>query len=84
MITKDTTEYNDLYAKANKLLGYTESDEKYIKNIDMYFRNLKYISDAAQGDITYFMLPIEEPLFEINANTRNITIPNEFSHGIGV
>ena len=50
----------------------------------MYFRNLGYIAERANGDISYFMLPIEEPLFEINANTRNITIPDEFKNGISV
>lgn len=84
MITKDTSLYSELFEKANNLLGYTENNELYIKDIDMYFRNLGYIAERANGDISYFMLPIEEPLFEINANTRNITIPDEFKNGISV
>lgn len=84
MITKDTSLYSELFEKANSLLGYTENNELYIKDIDMYFRNLGYIAERANGDISYFMLPIEEPLFEINANTRNITIPDEFKNGISV
>ena len=84
MITKDTSLYSELFEKANNLLGYTEDNELYIKDIDMYFRNLGYIAERANGDISYFMLPIEEPLFEINANTRNIAIPDEFKNGISV
>lgn len=84
MITKDTSLYSELFEKANSLLGYTEDNELYIKDIDMYFRNLGYIAERANGDISYFMLPIEEPLFEINANTRNIAIPDEFKNGISV
>ena len=84
MITKDTSLYSELFEKANNLLGYTENNELYIKDIDMYFRNLGYIAGRANGDISYFMLPIEEPLFEINANTRNIAIPDEFKNGISV
>jgi hypothetical protein len=30
------------------------------------------------------MLPLDEPLFEINANTRLIKIPDEFKTGISV
>lgn len=84
MITRDTSLYSGLFEKANELLGYKEDNPLYIKNIDTYFQNLGYIANKANGDITYFMLPIEEPLFEINANTRNITIPEEFKNGISV
>jgi hypothetical protein len=35
-------------------------------------------------DITYLMLPTNEPFFEINANTRSITIPEAFKNGISV
>jgi hypothetical protein len=84
MITKDTSLYNDLFDKANKLLNYTEESSSYIRNIDMYFQNLGKISEKANGDIQYFMLPIEEPLFEINANTRTISIPDAFKNGLSV
>lgn len=89
MITKDTSLYSELFAKANELLEYSETSDKYISNIDEYFQNLGYIRAALEeqgikNDISYFMLPIDEPLFEINADTREITIPNEFAKGISV
>lgn len=86
MITKDTSLYNELFDKANALLGLSKEDKSYIKNIDSYFLRLGDIKDALGEDIdiSYFMLPIDEPLFEINANTRTITIPTEFRNGISV
>lgn len=32
----------------------------------------------------YTVLPIDEGIFDINANTRTITVPNEFKNGISV
>lgn len=86
MITKDTSLYNELFDKANDLLGLSKEDKNYIKNIDSYFLKLGDIKDALGEDIdiSYFMLPIDEPLFEINANTRLIKIPDEFKNGISV
>ena len=88
MITKDTSLNSELFKRANSLLGYDESDPKYINHIDEYFQNLGSIKEKLQeqnlNDISYFMLPIDEPLFEINANTRSITIPDAFKTGISV
>lgn len=88
MITKDTSLNSELFKKANALLGYDETDSRYINHIDEYFLNLGSIKDKLQeqnlNDISYFMLPIDEPLFEINANTRTITIPDAFKTGISV
>ena len=88
MITKDTSLNSELFKRANSLLGYNESNPKYINHIDEYFQNLGSIKEKLQeqnlNDISYFMLPIDEPLFEINANTRSITIPDAFKTGISV
>lgn len=88
MITKDTSLNSELFKRANSLLGYDESNPKYINHIDEYFQNLGSIKEKLQeqnlNDISYFMLPIDEPLFEINANTRSITIPDAFKTGISV
>lgn len=88
MITKDTSLNSELFKRANSLLGYDESNPKYINHIDEYFQNLGSIKEKLQeqnlNDISYFMLPIDEPLFEINANTRLIKIPDEFKTGISV
>ena len=88
MITKDTSLNSELFKKANALLGYDETDSRYINHIDEYFLNLGSIKEKLQeqnlNDISYFMLPLDEPLFEINANTRLIKIPDEFKTGISV
>lgn len=89
MITKhDLGLYKKLFEKANTLLGYDENSDKQISNIDEYFANLLNIKKKLQeqnlNDVSYFMLPMDEPLFEINANTRLIKIPNEFKNGISV
>ena len=89
MITKhDLGLYKELFKKANTLLGYDENSDKQINSIDEYFLNLGSIKDKLQeqnlNDISYFMLPMDEPLFEINANTRTITIPDAFKTGISV
>lgn len=88
MITKhDLGLYSELFQKANKLL---ENNDKatHIDSIDSYFSNLGHIKDELYtqnlNDISYFMLPLDEPLFEINANTRTIKIPEAFKNGIGV
>jgi len=52
-----------------------------------FFGNLLDI--AALGDnnegLKYLRLPVDEPIFEINANTRKIEIPNDFrSNGLSV
>lgn len=89
MITKNTSLYNDLFDKANALLGLSKENTGYIRNIDSYFLKLgdikeKLMEKEGKVDISYFMLPIDEPLFEINANTRAISIPAEFKNGISV
>ena len=48
MITKDTSLYSELFAKANELLEYSETSDKYISNIDEYFQNLGYIRAALE------------------------------------
>ena len=92
MITRDNqTLYSTLFAKANTLLELP--NEEYgdeITNIDQYFCHLKHIADKVVGtdgtvsDPSYFILPVDEPTFKINANTRQIEVPAEFKHGVSV
>ena len=46
-----------------------------INNIEGFFGNIQAI---AQLDKKFLRLPLEEPMFEINANTRKITVPEDF------
>ena len=53
-----------------------------IDNIEGFFGNIREIKEL---DKKYLRLPLDEPLFEIDANSRKITIPNEFrSNGLSV
>lgn len=57
-----------------------------ITSIEEY---LSYILDLRtaedKGDGVFSLLPLDEPMFEIDANTRTITVPEEFqSNGISV
>ena len=60
-----------------------------ITSLNEYFQHIEELSELAIGDgrsgsDPYFLrLPLDEPFFEINANTRGITVPGELSQ-IGV
>ena len=92
MITKDNYKlYESLFADINNVLGY--SDEKdLIGDIGDYFMSLSDIVSAItnpdkypDADPYWLILPSDEELFEINANTRNIQTPTDFSrNGVGV
>ena len=53
-----------------------------ISSLNAYFSNIEAL---AQIDEKFVMLPLTEELFEINANTREITVPKHFKeNGISV
>ena len=60
-----------------------------ITSLNEYFQHIEELSELAigegrSGSDPYFLrLPLDEPFFEINANTRGITVPGELSQ-IGV
>lgn len=87
MITKDNYRlYEGLFADINNVLGYTNENE--IADIGDYFMELDKIKaalEAGKGDPYWLIIPGDEELFEIDANSRNIKIPTEFNkNGIGV
>lgn len=65
--------YDDL-KKANLLTPEEIAQERYTK-LEEYFTR---IEDLAKISNTYLMLPLDEEIFEINANTRVITVPPLF------
>ena len=67
--------YSVLFKKANAKLNLTGDEE--IKNLETYFAHMGTL--AATGEAIYRLLPLDETPFIINANTRTITIPQEFS-----
>lgn len=88
MITKDNYRlYEGLFADINKQLGYEDSNNS-IADIGDYFmelENIKSALDAGKGDPYWLIIPGDEELFEIDANSRNIKVPTDFNkNGIGV
>lgn len=87
MITKDNYRlYEGLFADINKTLGYEGDNE--IADIGDYFMelgNIKSALEAKKGDPYWLIIPGDEELFEIDANSRNIKVPTDFNkNGIGV
>lgn len=83
MITKVTKDnkvlYKTLFEKAGK--EYLQDPEA-ISSLDEYFACLKSLADI---NPIYTVLPLDEPVFSIDTNTRTITIPEEFKkNGISV
>lgn len=79
--------YISLFAKASEKLG-TE-----IQSLDQYFQkfgdlNQILIDEAGKNgtslDESFYMLPLDEEPFYINANTREIIVPASFKRGIAV
>lgn len=91
MITKVTKDNHDtyqrLFSEINEKLSYTE-DKEVIRDIGDYFLALGSIRDHVVGtesDWHFLILPVDEGLFEINANTRAISVPTEFArNGVAV
>jgi len=77
------TKYDKLFEEANKALNATEEDK--ITTLNDYFVRLNEI--VLNEDIyhpKFITLPADEDLFEINANTRTIKVPDIFKSGAGV
>ena len=66
--------YDEIREKSNGAID--------INNIEQFFGN---IIEIAQLDKKFLRLPLDEPIFEIDANTRVISVPSEFrSNGLSV
>lgn len=93
MITKDNYSlYASLFDKINTALQLDGSTEEKapIGDIGDYFLLLEEIKEAAYSneegtDPSFLILPADEGIFEINANTRTITVPSDFAkNGVAV
>lgn len=70
-VNKDNSKYyNALYTKANTELGL--SGENSIYDLQSYFSK---IEELMAIDPKYTILPLDEDYFEIDANSRKITVP---------
>ena len=79
-IASDSRYRDKLFKKASELLGATDAtDENYITGIYEYFMALPEIVYKAieKGEDWkyYTTLPLDEPVMEVNANTREIIVP---------
>lgn len=94
---ENTTEYTALFDKATKYLGLDQLDEPTsITTLEEYFKqlpNLLGVEDinASTYDILhsegrrYTMLPLDEEVFLIDADSRSVTVPDSFKkNGIAV
>ena len=80
MITNQNHAYASLFATASQALNITNPDE-YLSSLNEYFAA---IEDLAQIDLKFTILPLDEETFDIDANSRTITVPPSFKHGVGV
>ena len=51
-------------------------------SLEQYFTRIGSLVAHAEHPIKYLMLPLDEPCVEVDANTRNITIPKEFKNHV--
>lgn len=90
MIVRDNSKlYKQFFDKLNIALGYKGDQE--ISDINDYFMELYNIKEGVVNGTSGFdpymlILPNEsdEPIFAIDANTRQISVPSAFSTGVGV
>lgn len=93
--TKNRAKYQVLFEKAENVLKNAENlpagidrDSIEIATLNQYFAYLQDLITVSSNENikSYFLrLPLDEELFEINANTRNISIPRNFAaNGVGV
>ena len=85
MIVKisDNSSYVNLFKRANDALKITEASSK-INDINSYFARIVDLIKVTPYDPVLAILPVDEPMFVIDANTRKITIPSIFSNGVSV
>lgn len=81
--------YNLLFEKASDALGLT--GEESISSLNEYFAHLEDLIAATSSDTEdisrfFVRLPLDEDLFEIDANSRTVKVPNTSfgRYGVGV
>lgn len=81
-ITKDNKgQYDALFQLASQELGLSQAE--YINSLDAYFANFPTLSSKSNN--IFKTLPLDEPAFEIDANSRVIAVPEVFrKNGISV
>lgn len=85
----NSARYNALFAEATKALkdaGIITDPKLEITTLEQYFSFMGSLPHLNKGEgKKYTILPLDEEVFEINANTRTITVPSNFkNYGISV
>ena len=82
MITKYKDSVKLAYQKLYEDIDKASNGEIQIDNLESFFG---YIQEIGELDKKFLRLPLDEPLFEIDANSRKITIPSDFAaNGLSV
>lgn len=82
--SSNAAKYSALFSKATTALQQKGDiiDNSEITSLEEYFA---YIKNLSKIDRRYTILPVDEEVFDINADTRQIAIPSSFKkNGIGV
>ena len=86
MISKVTV--NNSEALKGRLKDISTALGKQINNLEEYYANIVEISKLSttrSDPYKYFLMPLDEPLFEIDADKRTINVPAHFAkNGVGV
>jgi hypothetical protein len=87
-VTKENSQlYRDLFDKAEAVLNVGSSTPVEIRSLDEYFAMLKELTagNNINKNHIFKILPLDEPLFEINSDSRDIIVPEVFrKNGVGV
>lgn len=82
MITKYKDSVKLAYDSLYEEIAAASNGAIVINNLESFFGS---IQEIAALDEKFLRLPLDEPLFEINANTRRINVPSDFSsNGLSV
>ena len=82
MITKYKDSVKLAYQKLYEDIDKASDGKIQIDNLESFFG---YIQEIGELDKKFLRLPLDEPLFEIDANSRKITIPSDFTaNGLSV
>lgn len=90
MISKITESNKELIkARLKEISMALDGNEDSISSLESYYANITRIAPLTtnfhNAPYKYFLMPIDEPVFEIDANKRTITVPQHFAkNGVGV
>ena len=90
MISKVTENNRELVkARLKEISLALDGTEDSISSLESYYANITRIAPLATGfhnaPYKFFLMPFDEPVFEIDANKRTISVPGVFAkNGVGV